>query len=165
MHHNFILLTDTYKACSHHQMMPTLTNKVYSYLESRGGRFNNIVFFGLEYYLQKYFDRPRFTLDDINEAENFLKKHCPTGKFNKEDWVALYNTHGGQLPIQIEALAEGTITKPGIPLLTIFNTDDRFPWLTNRLESILLQLWYPITIATQSFEMLEFLKQYMSISN
>jgi nicotinamide phosphoribosyltransferase len=37
-------------------------------------------------------------------------------------------------------------------LMTIVNTDPEFPWLTNWAETILLQIWYPITVGTLSFE-------------
>jgi len=37
-------------------------------------------------------------------------------------------------------------------LATIENTDPEFPWLTNYLETLLLKIWYPITVATLSRE-------------
>jgi nicotinamide phosphoribosyltransferase len=35
-------------------------------------------------------------------------------------------------------------------LMTIVNTDPELPWLTNYLETLLSQVWYPTTVATQS---------------
>jgi nicotinamide phosphoribosyltransferase len=37
-------------------------------------------------------------------------------------------------------------------LLTIESLDPECAWLTNFLESIILQIWYPITVATLSRE-------------
>jgi nicotinamide phosphoribosyltransferase len=51
---NLILKSDSYKF-THHLQYPEGTTKVYSYLESRGGKFDNTVFYGLQYILKKYF--------------------------------------------------------------------------------------------------------------
>jgi nicotinamide phosphoribosyltransferase len=37
-------------------------------------------------------------------------------------------------------------------MATVENTDIRFPWLTNYMETLLLKVWYPITVATLSRE-------------
>ncbi len=50
---NLILLTDSYKISHHKQYPPGLT-KIKAYFESRGGKFPNTVFFGLQYVLKKY---------------------------------------------------------------------------------------------------------------
>ena len=33
-------------------------------------------------------------------------------------------------------------------LITIENTDPEFPWITNYLETLLMKVWYPTTVAT-----------------
>jgi nicotinamide phosphoribosyltransferase len=59
----------------------------------------------------------------------------------------------GYLPLQIKALPEGTLCPIGVPMLTIRNTDPRFFWLTNFLETLLsCEVWKPITNATIAFE-------------
>lgn len=44
---NIILQTDTYKV-SHHLQYPPNTTYVYSYFESRGGKYDEVLFFGLQ---------------------------------------------------------------------------------------------------------------------
>ena len=44
---NIFLRTDSYKI-SHWPQYPAGTNKVYSYIESRGGSLDNTVFYGLQ---------------------------------------------------------------------------------------------------------------------
>jgi nicotinamide phosphoribosyltransferase len=44
--------------------------------------------------------------------------------------------------------------------MTIENTDPDFPWLTNYLETMLLRVWYPITVATISREIKKVIKNY-----
>jgi len=49
----FPLRSDSYKL-THWRQYPPGTTEVYSYLESRGGRFPQTVFFGLQPYLRSY---------------------------------------------------------------------------------------------------------------
>ena len=50
-------LTDSYKA-GHWKQYPEDAEVVHSYFESRGGRWPFTMFFGLQYYLKKYFTTP-----------------------------------------------------------------------------------------------------------
>ena len=52
--------------------------------------------------------------------------------------------------MRIRAVKEGTVVKSLNALITIENTDPEFYWLTNWAETVLLQVWYPITVATLS---------------
>ena len=49
---NILTLTDSYKP-SHWRQYPQGTTKVYSYLESRGGKFDNTLFYGLQYFIKQ----------------------------------------------------------------------------------------------------------------
>ena len=68
---NLILLADAYKY-SHHKLYYPGTTQVYSYLESRGGKFDSTVFYGLQYFLKEYLQGQAFTQQDLDEAEAFL---------------------------------------------------------------------------------------------
>ena len=70
---NLILLTDSYKL-THWNMYPESTEKVYSYFESRGGRFPEVVFFGLQYLLKQYLEGVVITKEMIDEAESYCRK-------------------------------------------------------------------------------------------
>ena len=149
---NIILLTDSYKL-SHSKQYPKNTTKVYSYLESRGGKWENTIFFGLQYYLKEYLQGDVLEQWMIDEAFEFAKAHFGNDTtFNREGWQRLLDKHGGVLPVRIKAVAEGTVIPVKNVLATVENTDDEFPWLTNVLETLLLKVWYPITVATQSRE-------------
>ncbi len=55
----------------------------------------------------------------------------------------------GYLPIKVKALPEGTLVPIGVPVLTIYNTEPEFYWITNFLETLISNLlWKPITSAT-----------------
>ncbi len=145
---NLILLTDSYKV-SHHRQYPSGTQVVYSYFESRGGRFDEVVFFGLQYYLERYLAGPVVTRAHIDAAEGFLAAHFRRADpFNRAGWEHLLNAHGGRLPVSISAVPEGTAVPVRNVLLTIENTDPACFWLTTYLETLLVQLWYGCTVAT-----------------
>lgn len=144
-----ITRTDSYKA-SHFLQYPEGATRVSSYIEPRGGEFDEIVFFGLQAFIKEYLLTP-ITAADINEAEAIFTAHGEP--FNKAGWVRILNKHGGYLPIEIKALREGTVTPTSIPQVQVVNTDPELPWLTSYVETALLRaVWYPSTVATLSRE-------------
>merc|ERR1719199_827985 len=70
----------------------------------------------------------------------------------------------GRLPIKIEALPEGTLASPGVCLFKLTNTHPRFYWLPNFLETLLVQVWYPVTVATQAREFRKTIQAYSVLS-
>lgn len=147
---NIITKTDSYKG-SHYSQYPKGTTKVYSYLESRGGVYDNTVFFGLQYILKEHLVGKRVTRADVDQAEIFWNAHFGGNvPFNREMWDHIADNLDGKLPIRIKAVPEGTVVPVKNVLMTIENTDDKCFALTNFLETILLQIWAPITVATNS---------------
>jgi len=144
---NIILNTDSYKA-SMFKQYPMGTTGVYSYIESRGGRYDETVFFGLQAFIKEYLLDP-ITQADIDIANEIWTAHGEP--FNKEGWQYILDTHGGYLPVVIRAVPEGTVVPVKNVLATIENTDFNCYWLTTWLETALLRaIWYPTTVATQS---------------
>ncbi|MBX5489371.1 MAG: nicotinate phosphoribosyltransferase [Mycolicibacterium hassiacum] len=145
---NLILNTDTYKH-SHWNLYPPGTEYVSSYIESRGGPFPAHLFVGLQAFIKKYLLRP-LTIDDIDEAEIVTRQHeIP---FNREGWLGIVNEHGGYLPVEIEAVPEGTVLPNKNVLVQIINTDPKYPWVTSFFETALLRsIWYPTSVATISW--------------
>jgi len=157
---NMALMTDSYKL-SHWKQYPKGTAKIQSYLESRGGKFDNTLFFGLQYFL-KEIEGVVVTMEDIEFANRFSQAHFGTDIFNKEGWEYIVKEHGGKLPIRIKAVKEGSIIPVGNVLTTIENTDDNCFWLTNCLETMLMRIWYPITVATNSYEAKKIIAEYLT---
>jgi len=149
---NLALMADGYKY-SHHKLYYPGTTKVFSYLESRGGKFGSTVFYGLQYFLKEYLEGVVITQEDLDEAEPFLKQVFGRDDvFDKSKFQYIIDVHEGKLPVRIKAVPEGTEVPTGNVLMTIENTDEKCYWLTNFLETLLLQVWYPITVATLSHE-------------
>ncbi|CAN5270440.1 nicotinate phosphoribosyltransferase [soil metagenome] len=146
---NRIIDTDSYKA-SHWLQYPPKTTLVHSYLESRGSErdWRETVFFGLQYVLKRYF-LEKFTQAMVEEANEVITKHGEP--FNYEGWTSLIKKHGGRMPLRVRAVPEGSVVPLRNVLMTVENTDDEFYWLTSWFETQLMRIWYPITVATQSF--------------
>lgn len=145
---NFILNTDSYKA-SHYLQYPPGTTQVSSYIEPRGGKFEQAVFFGLQMFIKAYLTTP-LTHEDIEEAKAVLTAHGVP--FNEAGWRYIVDTHGGYLPIEIEALPEGTVVPVKNAMVQVRNTDPNVAWLTSYIETALLRaIWYPTTVATVSW--------------
>jgi len=157
---NLLLLTDSYKF-THWLQYPKKTTKVYSYFESRGGEFDEIVFFGLQYYLKRYLEGQVVTRDKIDYAEERVNAHLP-GRFNRAGWEYILDKYEGRLPIRIRAVPEGTVLPPHNVMMTVENTDPNCYWLTNYLETLLVMTWYPSTVATQSRSMKQSLLYYLN---
>ena len=155
---NIILNTDSYKV-SMFKQYPVGTTGVYSYIESRGGRYDRTVFFGLQAFIKEYL-LEAITQSDIDIADEILTAHGEP--FNRAGWQYILDKHNGYLPVVIRAVSEGTVVPTRNVLATIENTDPECFWLTTWLETALLRaIWYPTTVATQSRAIKELILDYL----
>lgn len=146
-----IVRTDSYKF-SQWLQYPEDTTNISSYIESRGGEPES-VFFGLQAFIKDYLCTP-ITMANIDRAELIVKAHGLP--FNREGWEIILNEYGGFLPIEIEAVPEGTVmpTHNVQVQVKIIDGETRLAWLTSYIETILLRgVWYPSTVATKSRKM------------
>uniref|UniRef100_A0A5K3EXP4 Nicotinamide phosphoribosyltransferase n=2 Tax=Mesocestoides corti TaxID=53468 RepID=A0A5K3EXP4_MESCO len=157
---NLICLSDSYKV-SHYVQYPPGTTEVYSYFESRGGKFSETIFFGLQYIIKRYLAGPVVTEQKIQEAKKMMREHFGRDLLNEDGWRYILEKHGGHLPIRIKAIPEGTVVPVRNVLFTVENTDPKCFWLTNYLETILVQVWYPLTVATNSLAFKKIIFQYL----
>lgn len=155
---NILLNTDSYKV-SMFKQYPAGTTGVYSYIESRGGRYDRTVFFGLQAFIKEYLLEP-ITQQDIDVADEILTVHGEP--FNRAGWQYILDKHNGYLPVVIRAVPEGTVVPVKQVLATIENTDPECFWLTTWLETALLRaIWYPTTVATQSWTIKRVILDYL----
>ena len=152
---NLILDTDSYKS-SHFLQYPKGMTRIFSYLESRGGRYPTTRFFGLQYILDKYLTR-RITKEDVEEARTLIEAHGEP--FPYDGWMRVVNVHGGKLPLEIRAVPEGTLVPIHNILMSCTNTDPELPWLVGWFETMLMRVWYPTTVCTQSYYIREIIKK------
>jgi len=127
------------------------TRHIYSYLESRGGMFGETMLAMLQYIIKSNFAgpglHPTMLKKPAASPRSFLRS---SQDFQLRGFQISLAKHGGQLPLRIRAVKEGTVVKTHNALITIENTDPEFYWLTNWAETLLVQVWYPITVATLS---------------
>ena len=103
---------------------------------------------GLQMFIKRYMLSP-ITQEDIDNAGSVLEAHGVP--FNREGWEYILSAHDGYLPLEIQALPEGTIVPVSNALVQVSNTDPKCAWLTSYVETALLRaVWYPTTIATRS---------------
>ncbi len=157
---NLCLKTDSYKI-SHYKQYPENTTLIYDYLESRGGEYKKTMFFGLQYILKRYFQKP-VTREDVEEAKTLVDAHMGPGLFNYSGWMHIVENHNGILPIEIKAIPEGTVVGTHNIMMSIVNTDPECYWLPSYLETMLLKVWSPITVATISLECRKIIKKHLS---
>eukprot|EP00812_Abedinium_dasypus_P015750 NODE_93_length_2143_cov_318.977969.p1 GENE.NODE_93_length_2143_cov_318.977969~~NODE_93_length_2143_cov_318.977969.p1 ORF type:complete len:527 (+),score=147.79 NODE_93_length_2143_cov_318.977969:43-1623(+) len=156
---NIIELSDSYKV-SHYKQYPPGTEYVYSYFESRGcdnEGWDSVCFFGLQYFLKRYLLGPVVTREKIDEAAEIYAGHFSGDgvtpnltMFYFEGWEYILSQHGGKLPVAIKCVPEGMVIPNKTVLFTMVNTDPKCFWLTNYLETLLVQVWYPMTVCTNS---------------
>lgn len=155
---NAMLLTDGYKL-DHRRQYPKGTEYVYSNWTPRSNVYfpeakDGAVVFGIQYfikkYLIKYFNDNFFAVDKDKAVKSFARRintflgENEVGTKHIEDLWEL-----GYLPVKIKALPEGSICPIRVPAMTIVNTDPKFFWVTNFLETLIsCELWLPMTSAT-----------------
>lgn len=154
---NFLLDTDSYKL-SHFLGYPRDLEHVYSYGESRGGRYPSTVFFGSRKFVHDL-EQVRVTADNVFEAASLAKDHGEP--FNEEGAMRIVDKWGGRVPVRIKAVREGTLVPTRNVLITVENIDPALPWLTSFIETPLLRpIWYGTTVATRIHYMREKIKPY-----
>ena len=161
---NTLLKTDFYKCCHMLQYDNSVTHFT-SYLTPRNSRFKTIdkmVFFGLSNFIQKYL------VEDFNTT--FFNRDFPSIKKEFEEVLRdglLYDEELvnktltkvsqlhtlGYLPIEINALPEGTLCPMGVPAIEIRSTHKDFAWVAQAIESLLsCSIWHPCISATIAHE-------------
>jgi nicotinamide phosphoribosyltransferase len=155
---NLILNTDSYKASHWQQYRPGSTG-MFSYIESRGGAYDRTVFFGLQSILKEYLSQP-ITLSMVNEAKGFFAAHGVP--FNEAAWLRIVNEFNGFLPVTIRAVPEGRVIPTHQVMMSVECTEPGLFWLASYLETLLLRVWYPTTVATISWDIKQIIAQYLN---
>ena len=165
---NPLLLTDGYKL-DHRRQYPNGTTLVYSNWTPRKSRIEGVeqvVFFGLQYFLKKYivedFDRYFFS----RPKEEVLKKYARTvNNYLGENQVGIEHIASlhdlGYIPMVFKALPEGAAVPMKVPMFTMYNTLPEFFWLTNYFETLLSAvIWLPCNSATIAKQYRKVLDKY-----
>lgn len=157
--------TDFYKT-GHVRMFPGGTEFVYSNFTPRSAKLaqmladfdDKVVNFGIrgitqwmliDLWRENFFNRPRAEV--VQRYRRRMDSSLGPGAVSADHIGELHDV--GYLPLAIKALPEGERVPMRVPLFTVVNTDKRFGWLTNYLESaISAECWKSITTATMAYE-------------
>jgi nicotinamide phosphoribosyltransferase len=165
---NSLFLTDGYKL-DHRRQYPAGTSLVYSNWTPRKSRMegmDEVVFFGLQYFLKKYiiedfekhfFSQPKEKVVAMyaRRINNYLGAHSIA-------FDHIEKLHDlGYIPMVFKALPEGVSVPIRVPMFTMYNTLPEFFWLTNYFETVLSTvIWLPCTAATIAKKYREILTSY-----
>lgn len=159
---SYLFDTDSYKV-SHYLQYPENTTSMFSYIESRtGSEYDKTVFFGLQYYLKKYLTH-RVTVEEVETAKELYALHGEP--FNYDGWMYIAKDLKGKLPVRIRAVPEGTIVPIDNILVSIESTDPKAFWVVSWLETMLLRVWYSITVATRSYTIKQIILEALNKSS
>lgn len=168
-----LVYTDFYKT-GHIFQYPEGTEYIYSNFTPRNSRLPGIdyvVVYGIQYFIKKYL------IDEFNHNFFNLPASVAVSKYKRrldnalgKDSVSVKHIEElhklGYLPISIKSLPEGTRCPIRVPVLTIRNTDPKFFWVTNFLETLLsVTLWGPMTSATIADSYRQLLDEYAILTS
>ncbi len=147
------LKTDSYKL-SHPDLYPD-ARKMVAYGEFRkpysGVDDDRIVFYGIDYIVEKYLNH-QWTLDELAEAEAFYLQHnagLTPYPFPRKLFEKFIKENNGYFPVRLQALPEGTVIYPHIPVYQI-TAEGEYSRLVTFLETVLTSVWYTSNVATLS---------------
>lgn len=172
IHYNPLLCLDFYKTC-HADQYPKGLTKMVSYYTPRMSRLDGIdkvPMFGLQAFIKEYligafqdyfFSRP---LDEVlTEYETVLRHTIGTDGVGAERIAQLHSL--GYLPLRIRAIPEGLRTNIRVPQIEISNTDPRFVWLVNTIETMLsCTMWHTQVSAEVGYLYRQIVNRYADIS-
>ncbi|AAN55032.1 nicotinate phosphoribosyltransferase [Shewanella oneidensis MR-1] len=168
MYLNPVTAIDGYKV-DHRRQYPDNTQVIFSNLtarKSRRGYTDQMVFFGLQYFIKHYlidswnrdfFQQPKEQV--ICQFSRRINNYLGPNNVGTQHIEELHDL--GYLPIKIMALPEGSVYPLKVPCLILYNTDERFFWLTNYLETILsANVWGMCTSATTALQYRKIFEAY-----
>lgn len=165
---NPLLLTDGYKV-DHRRQYPDNTTLVYSNWTPRKSRIegiNEVVFFGLQYFIKKYviedfntyfFNKPKGEV--VAKYARRINNYLGENQVGTAHIEALHDL--GYIPMVFKALPEGSSVPIRVPMFTMYNTRPEFFWLTNYFETLVSNVvWLPCTSATIAKQYRKILDKY-----
>jgi nicotinamide phosphoribosyltransferase len=148
---NPILLTDTYNLS--HQRMKVNTDWECSHMYNR---VKPMLLFGLLENITSIL-LTKINMKMVDEAEENAKRMNLV--FPRELWKGVVTDCNGFLPLEIQAIPEGTWSPVGTPFAQIRNTVEGFGEMVTWHEALFMQSYFPSTTATQAFRMRKYLEQ------
>lgn len=156
---NPFLAADGYKLF-HHSMSPEGTSMISSNLTPRSNKHaplecKRVLVVGNQLTMMKIvrmFEKGFFQKNKRRVMKKIKKEFdlYSNTDFDVSHIAALHDL--GYLPIHVKGIPEGLFVDMGVPVFTIKNTNPKFPWVTNFLETMISNMiWKPMTSATLGY--------------
>ena len=165
---NMMLLCDFYKIF-HRETFHKKMTKMYSTWTPRSNEYfpesKKVVWFGIQGFLKKLkeeFDDFFFNRDIEKIVEEY--KYYIHNTFNEDaDDMHIRELHKlGHLPLCVLSIPEGEQVPYRVPCAAVYNTDPRFAFLTNYLETLWsCSMWLPATSATTAYIFRQIIEEYV----
>ena len=167
-----LLLCDFYKTV-HSEQYPKDLTKLVSYFTPRMSRLDGedkLVMFGLQsfikQYLIEYFNEYFFAIPKeavLREYNRLLTATLGAGSYDDRKVAELHEL--GYLPLEIKAVAEGTLVPVKVPMIEISNTHPGFAWLVNSIETLMsCSLWHPMISANVGYKYRKLVDRFYYLS-
>ena len=167
-----LLLCDFYKTV-HSEQYPMGVTKIVSYFTPRMSRLeeeDKLIMFGLQSFIKQYlidcFNNDFFNKNKevvMAEYNRVLSYTLGVGTYKDDKIGKLHDL--GYLPLEINALAEGTRVPIKVPMLEITNTLPDYAWLVNTIETLLsCSLWHPMLSANVGYKYRKVVNKYYQLS-
>jgi len=159
--------TDSYKL-THIPQYIKGADKMISYFESRGGKFDRVMNFGVQMLVKEYFLQPLTKKQAYNMIE-WATEHM-NGNMVKDLELALnkvVNELDGRMPIRIRNAPEGLMIPIKNVLLTIETTlpDELWFSLVSYFETKLVRVWGAMSVGTTSYYVREAISKALEKSS
>lgn len=158
---------DTYKM-SQPPQYPANTTRMVSYIESRGGKHDRVLFFGLQLLIKEYFLQ-KITHEQVDNLVRFTKLHFMENIAPEHEaaFRRVVDHYNGRLPIRIRAVREGTVLPVKNVLVVVESTvdDSVVAPLVSYFETKLMRVWSPTTVATESYHIRQAIYEALKITS
>lgn len=159
---NLCLTTDSYKL-SHPSQFPAGSRFAHYYIEARSENEETIV--GGFNLIAKILSK-KVKMKHVERANKLSLKHFGREVFNYEGWKRIATDFGGNLPLALYGVKEGTLFPTKNVMGVLFNTHEDFVWLPGHFETLVLRsVWYQTTVATKSFMCKKVINKYLGITS
>ena len=145
--------TDSYKF-SHPEQYPKGTDRLMSHIFSRGGDYDEVQWFGLQLVIKEHLLQ-KLTHEQVDNLIEFQREHMFGLELDKLEIAlrAVVDDYDGYMPLKIRAIPEGTVLPTKNLLATVESAvaDERIIALTTYMETMIMRVWAPTTVATTSY--------------
>jgi len=150
--------TDSYKF-SHPAQYEAGVNRLMSHIFSRGSdKYTKVQWFGLQLIIKEYL-LDRLTHEQVDNIIAFQQSHLFGVEIPNLEIAlrAVVDDYDGYMPLKIRAIPEGTVIPTKQLLATVESAveDERIIALTTYMETMIMRVWAPTTVATTSYHIKE----------